>query len=255
MNDESERPTGRRTRRRISGGGGSGGSMSLNQGTQSYGAMGEDEAPDGDLNDTVESQAEERAGFVPPRSDDFTPANRLDEVKARTRGSQYEREYRLQLLHRMLMRRVPLDEVARELGVSVQTVIRDRKELYNRLKDQAKTLDINHLIGDTIGFYDEVKSMGLRAASNSKYAMNARLGALRTALAAKNDMHRFLQAAGVFDVLRFKSADEGSTDDIAALVEISKAILESEDGKFDESKLDLPLLSLNDDEDEEVRLF
>jgi hypothetical protein len=230
--------------------------MSLNSGTQAYGAIGEEEAPDGDINEAVAGQAEERAGFVPPRSDDFTPSNRMSEVRGRS--SRYEREYRLQLLHRMLMRRVPLDEIARELEVSVQTVMRDRQELYKRLKDQAKHLDINHLIGDTLGFYDEVKSMGLRAASNSKYPMNARLGALRTALAAKNDMHRFLHAAGVFDVLRFKAAEDQAGDDIATLMELTKHIMKSDDENFDVEKLDLPkLVSFDDDEDdeEEVRLF
>lgn len=229
--------------------------MSLNDGTQSYGAVGEDEAPDGDINDEMDSLDPEESRYTPPPTDDlglqedFNPGGRLKQV--RTRASKYEREYRLQLLHRLLMRRVPLDQIASQLGVSVQTVMRDRSELYKRLREQAQKLDINQIIGDTVGFYEETKAMSLRIASNNKNKMSARLGAMRTALAAKNDMHRFFQASGVFEVLRYKSAGEDSLDDIQTLVELSKTLLEADDD-LSSIQNDLPdIVSLVDDSDED----
>ena len=110
-----------------------------------------------DLNAHVENE------IVPepePEVDEGVTANsRLHQV--RHRASQYEREFRLRLLHRMLMRGIPLDEIARELDISVSTVIRDRKELWDRLRTAAKKLDINLLIGDTMAFYNEAVAMAI----------------------------------------------------------------------------------------------
>ena len=157
-------------------------------------------------------------------SEEFTPSNRLAQV--RSRSSEYEREYRLQLLHRLLMRNLPLDEIAANLGVSVSTVIRDRLELKERLRHAAKELDIEVMIGNSKGFYEEVQAMAMRAASNSNTPMPMRLAAMRTALASHNDMHRFFQAAGVYDTLRFrKGAGEGAQTDIQRLLTLTEELL------------------------------
>lgn len=160
-------------------------------------------------------------------SPEFTPSSRLDEVKSGS--SRYEREYRLRLLHRLLMRNVPLDEIAKELKVSVSTVIRDRDVLYKRLREEAQKLDINEIVGDTLGFYTEVGAMSLRIASMAKQPTPSKLAALRTALAAKNDMHRFLQASGVYDVLQYRAKESGSDRDIQALMEITMNALQGEE--------------------------
>lgn len=156
--------------------------------------------------------------------EDFTPSNRLAQVRARS--SNYEREYRLQLLNRLLMRNIPLDEIAAQLGCSVSTVMRDRTELKDRLRQVSKELDIDVLIGGSSSFYDEVKAMAMRAASSNNTPMPMRLAAMRTALAAQNDNARFFQAAGVFDVLRFRrGASEGQVSDISRLMAMTDELL------------------------------
>ncbi len=157
-------------------------------------------------------------------AEEFTPRNRLQQVAHRS--SEYEREYRLQLLHRLLMRNLPLDEIAAQLGVSVSTVMRDRTELKERLRSAAKGLDIEEMIGNSKGFYEEVQAMAMRAASNSNTPMPMRLAAMRTALASHNDMHRFYQASGVYDTLRFrKGASEGAQTDIQRLMALTDEML------------------------------
>jgi Trp operon repressor len=157
-------------------------------------------------------------------AEEFTPAARLAQV--RQRSSEYEREYRLQLIHRLLMRNLPLDEIAAQLGVSVSTVLRDRSELKERLRAAAKELDIEVMIGNSKGFYEEVQAMAMRAASNNQVPMPMRLAAMRTSLAAHNDMHRFYQAAGVYDVLRFrKGAADGAQTDIQRLMALTEEML------------------------------
>lgn len=214
-----------------------------------------------DLNISDEVLRQAREGQVPRDNNEsetmegFTPRNRMDDVKKR--GGKYEREYRLQLLHRMLMRRVPLDEIARELDVSVTTVKNDRLELFQRLKEEAKKLDINLIIGDTMGFFAEVQGLALRTASIKQVPMNLRLAAMRTALSSRNDQNKFLQAAGVFDVLRYRMTEQDSSADLDKLMTLTEKILSGEDDieQVQEKNPDLKLLDELEEEEIEVSLF
>lgn len=213
-----------------------------------------------DLNSEVEAEAVAPATAVPPRpgttlppvdspvGDNYTPRDRLRAVGGRS--SDYEREYRLSLLHRLLMRNVPLDEIAAQLELSVSQVMRDRQELYKRLREEARKLDIELIVGDSKGFYDEVTAMSMRAASQNTLPMAMRLAAMRTALAARNDSHRFMQAAGVYDALRYQIAPEGKgMSDIERMMAMTSRLL---DGDPDSE----PGFSSNSDsgDDEEVTL-
>lgn len=195
---------------------------------------GEVESPVENLNAAVEERAtatprisdEQQAEMVrnAQNGEDYTPSNRLATV--RSRSSEYEREYRLQLLHRLMLRNLPLDEIATAMGVSVSTVLRDRKELTERLRTVAKELDIEAMIGHSKGFYEEVQAMAMRAASSNQTPLPMKLAAMRTALASHNDMHRFYQAAGVYDVLRFrKGTSEGTMNDIQRLMNMTDELL------------------------------
>ncbi len=181
--------------------------------------------PMGDLN----SRVEEEVVPEPESMEEVTPNNRLGQV--RHRASQYEREFRLRLLHRMLMRGIPLDEIARELDISVSTIIRDRKELFDRLRLAAKKLDINLLVGDTMAFYNEAASMALRHASNSKIPVNMRLAGIRTAVAAKNDQTRMLAQAGVFEALKYIPDKSKGQGDIQKLMQLTREIIDEDKQK------------------------
>jgi hypothetical protein len=162
-------------------------------------------------------------------TEEFNPVGRLAQV--RRRAGEYEREYRLQLLHRLLLRRIPLDEIASQLQVSVPQIIRDRKELMERLRQEARDLDIDLIVGNAKGFYEEIAAMAARAASNANTPIPMRLAAMRTSLAAENDKHRFFQAAGVYDVLRYKRAKgSGVNSDLARLMELTEQLLQEDDG-------------------------
>lgn len=190
----------------------------------------------GGLNDSVEQMAASAPEVLPRESvasgqviagspnEEFNPRGRMEQV--RRRASVYEKEYRLNLLHRLLMRRVPMDEIAEQLGISVSQVYRDRDELKERLRDEARKLDIDELIGDSKGFYEEAAAIAMRAASQSSTPMAVRLAAVRTGLAAKNDLHRFMQTAGVYDVLRYRLAQNGTAiSDVRRLMENTERIL------------------------------
>lgn len=171
-------------------------------------------------------------------SEDFNPRGRLEQV--RRRATTYEREYRLKLLHRLIMRGVPLDQIAEQLGVSLSQVYRDRDELKAKLRAESRTLDIDEIIGDSKGYYEEAAAMAMRAASKNDLPMPMRLAAVRTALAAKNDMHRFFQTAGVYDVLRFKLAQDGKgVSDVRRLMENTERLLSGDTMDFSNAARDI----------------
>jgi hypothetical protein len=157
------------------------------------------------------------------------PRSRMS-VVARAGSAAYAKEYRLGLLHRMMMRGVPLDQIAAQLGVSLSTVEKDRAELKRRLREAAKELDINEMVGNQTALYDEVSAMSLRIASaqgQGAAPTPMRLAAMRTALAANADKARFYQHAGVFDVLRFRKSDDGNAlSDVQLLMQRTAELLQ-----------------------------
>jgi hypothetical protein len=191
------------------------------------------------------------------RVEDFSPRNRMRDVAASSRSTQYQQEYRLKLVHRMLMRGVPLDQIAQELQVSVRTVQRDRTELFSRLREAARKFDLNHYIGDMLGFYGEASAMAMRAASASKTPINHRLAAIRTAVGARSHMTRMLNDAGVFDVVRYKPEKQKGNEDIRRLTDAARTMFGEGEVKTEEQNLQrgIPESALFDkavlDEDEE----
>ena len=226
-------PRRRMTRRRSAGMAFSGGGLAQSSSGSSVADVDDGEEQVEDLNGAVEEQAaytprvsEEQQALLTDGTTnaEYTPQARLRAVGQRS--SEYEREYRLQLLHRLLLRNLPLDEIASNMGVSVSTILRDRKELTERLRKVAKELDIDVMIGDSKGFYEEVQAMAMRAASSQNTPMPMKLAAMRTALASHNDKHRFYQAAGVYDVLRFRrGASEGQVSDIQRLMALTDELI------------------------------
>lgn len=220
----------------------------LSNSTAGVGNLGaEDNDEDFDLNEAVaERVSAPRRAAAPQPADDpddtervtlrppanqpdnlgeaITPRIRLAQVRARS--TDMEREYRLQLIHRMIMRNIPKDQIADQLGISVRQLERDQKELTTRLRQASKDLDIETIIGHSRGFYEEVQAMSLRMASQNETPTPMKLAAMRVALASHNDMHRFYQAAGVYDVLRFrKGAEGGAITDIQRLMDFTDEML------------------------------
>lgn len=249
----TDAPTGRRRRRRNAG-------FDAAEGDPGLTEDDDQDYEDDDLNDEVVSSVQAPAD--PDDLSEFTPRNRMRQVGERS--SQYEREYRLKLVHRMIMRGVPLDQVADQLDVSVRTIQRDRIELYSRLREAAKKFDLNHYIGDMMGFYGEASAMAMRAASNTKTPINHRLAAIRTASGARRDMTRMLDNAGVFDVVRYKPEKERGNADIRKLTDVARRVLGDEPVKAEEqsiarqipeSALFDPAVLVDDEDTEEIHIL
>lgn len=155
------------------------------------------------------------------------PRNRMMQV-AMAGSPGYAREYRLELMARMLMRGVGLDVIAQQLEISISTAERYRAELRERFRENARALNIEEMVGNELAFYGELSQMPLRIASSDSTPTPMRLAAIRTALAANADKNRFLTASGVFDVLRFRqAAGEGELSDVQALMQQTMEMMQS----------------------------
>ena len=190
-----------------------------------------DEVEDAVNPEAVEARLRSNVPMLPgpgptPEQARENPASRLRAVN-NAGSSAYAMEYRLTMLHRLLIRNIPLDVIAQQLGVSITTVERDRVRLKQRLREAAKTLDINEMVGDQGAFYDEIAGTAMQVASDGKTPTPMRLAALRTAASAKNDKSRFYTSAGVFDVLKYKRAgSESEVSDIQLLMEKTERMFE-----------------------------
>lgn len=190
-----------------------------------------DDAIDPDQMDDHVRQQTRRPAAGPRRDDtpERNPAQMLMDVDE-SGSAAYSREYRLALLHKMLLRKMPLHEIARHLNVSISTIEKDRVRLKAALREAAKEMNIDEMIGSQVGLYDEITAMSLRIASKTSGAgavpTAMQLAAMRTTLAANADKTRFLGATGVLDILRFRKGDTGEAQsDIQIVMERTARML------------------------------
>lgn len=189
----------------------------------------------------------ESGGDDEPR--DNAVAQRMFEVR-QAGNAAFAKEHRLATVRRMLLRKIPLDQIAQQLQCSISTIEKDRAQIKKMMREEAKELNIDEMIGNQQFLYDEIGAMALRIASQSSgeraVPIPMQLAAMRTTLASQADKARFLQSAGVFDILRYRKAANGQAQsDIAIIMEQTKSmlagILGGEDldfGAFDLSQTD-----------------
>jgi len=218
-----------------------------------------DDAIDPDQIDDHVRQQTRRPAPGPSRGDapERNPAQMLMDVDE-SGSAAYSKEYRMVLLHKMLARKMPLHEIARHLRVSISTIEKDRVRLKAWMREQAKEMNIDEMIGSQVALYDELTAMSLRIASKTSgegaVPVAMQLAAMRTTLAANADKTRFLGAAGVLDVLRFRKGDTGEAQsDIQIVMERTARMLAAlaEDGGGMENFGDF---SINDVEPESEEL-
>ena len=207
--------------------GGGAGSFSSGTSTTSESLRDSADLEDADLNSRIRENVPRLAGPGQHQEDNPDDSRRRMAEAAMAGDASYAREFRLNLLNKLMMRGISLDNIARELGVSISTVKNDRAELNRRLREAAKQLDINQLIGGQLAFYDEATAMSLRISSREGMPVPMRLAGIRTALAAKADQTRFLTSAGVFDVLSFRRTEDGQDlSDVQVLMQRTAEMLE-----------------------------
>lgn len=120
----------------------------------------------------------------------------------------YTQEVRLKTAHKIIVRGGSVNDISRNLGITLSEANALRKELYLRLAEEVKSLDKNQVIGQALMFYDEVTATFMQMAApptnandtqrNQMVGLRTRVEALRGALQAQSDKQRLLKEAGFY---------------------------------------------------------
>ncbi len=137
---------------------------------------------------------------ISPFDETSSPAGKLARVQHD--HPRYAKVYRLALMHCLTMRGLPLGQIGALLGITTRQVQSLRVELIKRIKKEAEHADILAIAGETQAFYDEIRAICMRMASEATEASEC-FAAIRTALSAETDKHRFLQASGFYDIAKY----------------------------------------------------
>lgn len=149
--------------------------------------------------------------------------------QAAMHGKKYQKEYILRTLHRLLLRRVPTDQIAQMFNVSVHTIYNWIDELRARMKAEATTMSITQVAGDTLSFYNEIRSTGLTTASTAQ-DIKHKIKGMEVALKAEQDKHKFLQVAGFYDTAKLgrETMEDESAKKARQIINMTKNLLSGE---------------------------
>ena len=117
----------------------------------------------------------------------------------RTRAPAETVEYRRRLVLRLVIRGVPKAVIAEHLGVTLDTVYGDVKDLNRDMRNELRNFDYPSYIGMSVAFYDEARNLALRMASTVDDS-SVRVSALKAAIAAEDSKHNFFTKVGLHKV-------------------------------------------------------
>lgn len=141
-------------------------------------------------------------------------------------GGKYKKEYILRTVHRLLLRGMPVHYIAMQFNVHPNTVNKWIAELKSRLKMEATQVNLYDIAGDSIAFYNEVRSMGMAIATTAQ-KVPEKVRGLEAALSSENSKHRFLAGAGMYDIQRLgrEIGHDPNTKKATQIIDMARDIL------------------------------
>jgi hypothetical protein len=148
------------------------------------------------------------------------------------------------------LRGVPRQTIADHLGVSLETIYSDIKNITHDMREELRNMDYTMYIGMSMAFYDECRNLALRLATDTAEKNNSvKMQALRTAIAAEDAKHNFFARVGLFKVVSptdpfnsIQTGRQGSYSDENDLNVFMQSIAEAARGTrlIDNGVLDVP---------------
>jgi len=124
--------------------------------------------------------------------------------------SKEELEVRRSKVQKLVMRGIHKQDIADHLGINLKTVYSDLKSIKKNIRKNVMQLDYPLFVGETMAFYEEVKQISLRMATDSNITdKKLKLAALREATNAEDSKHRFLTQAGMYKSVNTDSVYAG----------------------------------------------
>jgi len=166
--------------------------------------------------------------------------------------SKEELEVRRGKVQKLVMRGVHKAEIAEYLGIHLKTVYADMAALKKQIRKNVMQMDMPLFVGETMSFYDEVKQISLRMATDpNEKDKKIKMAALREAVNAEDSKHRFLALSGMYKAIQpdkvyqgISQGDELSMSDVLTSIEqklahigtddITEAIANSVEGNQDD---------------------
>lgn len=174
----------------------------------------------------------------------------------------YRKEHRLKLVSRLMLRDATMPQIAEALEVSIHEAYQLRGELFSRMRREAGSIDMATHAGKTMAFYGEIRATAMRGHDMSGITHADKQRYLQLAMAAENNMHRFLQASGFYKKASFAPSEsglDGRDDDMLLLQNAMKNLMDPEmyvEGTLDSMSDDQLLgTSKSDDQDDMVRVL
>lgn len=140
-------------------------------------------------------------------------------IRARQIGrmsNEYSEEFILQALNQMLLARVPKDQIAQRFGVTTRTIYNWERRLFAKMRDDAKNMDPNTFLGESLEFYKQLRAAGMALYLTADNLRSKQVG-LEQARSAHNDMHKFLHIAGFYDAVKFQPSGASNMDEHSRL--------------------------------------
>lgn len=163
----------------------------------------------------------------------FGPTDLAMRARKLGRGQQsgYTKEFILQNLHRMILMRMPQDEIAYRFGVSGMTISNWRGELAKRQAAEAKALNPAGSIGKSLAHFEAAIAFAWQQTSTAGISAKDKKGWVETALRAEVEKQKLLQLAGLYDsriLAGQKSDEEEGTAGASVLANMARMFLEGD---------------------------
>jgi len=123
-------------------------------------------------------------------------------TKGHNRISRSERDARLVLVQRLMIRGVTHQQMAEKLGVSPRMVTKLKVQVRERLKSEVGNMDFGAYAGETVCFYRELRGTAMIMAGTNNLTPRDKMTAMNTALRADEAMQNFFDKCGVFDAIK-----------------------------------------------------
>ncbi len=147
-----------------------------------------------------------------------------EEKKSRNglvRASEGELEIRRKQVLRLMLRGVPKVTMSNFLQISTATLYRDIEAINDQMRFEVQNLDLPLFVGQTRAFFRECRDICMRMATDTKQNdSRVKLMAVRTALDAEREEHRYLSLTGLYGVANKSHAlyrNVGQQDDLDAV--------------------------------------
>lgn len=101
-------------------------------------------------------------------------------------------------VHRLLLRGVTRQEIAKHFGVSADTIYKDCVHITRALKEELQSVDLPAFVATTVSFYDDLRQTAHTMSGDKNIKPSDRLRALEVSLKIEDSKQNYLGKMGLY---------------------------------------------------------